>query len=177
MCPNRRVLQSRQPVTICDQFTHLRFCEWIHKSFWKPLAISLHGLIECLRRHTIQLRQVTIKHDLHTSNRQDPILDFTVDIRRANAYLILRFHDLSLSDRLRPRGSLHVSAVRIVSKLSQNRLKTVSTVTKLLRNICEWHPRFPSKPNCILIMFAIYYAMPTSEMRYIYHGKHDYFRR
>lgn len=58
-----------EAVTICDQFTHLILRQQKHELRRESFIVALYRLIKGFSLHTVQLCQVTVKHDLNTTNR------------------------------------------------------------------------------------------------------------
>ena len=67
------MLKPSQPVTSCDQFSHLLFRQRERKSIRKAIGISSDGLVKGLRLNPIQLRQVSIQHDLYATHGQNAL--------------------------------------------------------------------------------------------------------
>jgi hypothetical protein len=54
------VLQSGEPVAICDQFTLFMAIKLEHEVLGKSLSVPLDLLVQPLRRHAVQLCQVAV---------------------------------------------------------------------------------------------------------------------
>ena len=48
------------------------FCQLKHETGGETSNISFHLLVQALRRHTIEFREVAVKHDLYAANRENP---------------------------------------------------------------------------------------------------------
>ena len=58
------MLQFVEPVAICDQFLKFRFVYLKAKILRKSLFIAFDLLVDTLRFHPVECRQVTVQHDL-----------------------------------------------------------------------------------------------------------------
>ena len=58
------MLKCLQPVAICDQFSCLILCELKTEMYRETLYITFYLLIETFGIHSVQPRQVAVKHNL-----------------------------------------------------------------------------------------------------------------
>ena len=69
------VLQGTQPITICDQFVSLFFCQLKSKTVRETFRITLDRLIHHSGFHTVKHCQITVNHDLFTTKGKYHLLN------------------------------------------------------------------------------------------------------
>ena len=76
---NRRVLQRVEPVAVCDQFSLLVFSQLKHKIRWEAFNVTPYLLVQTLCLHPVQHGNVTVNHDLMTTETTNKTLDVGLD--------------------------------------------------------------------------------------------------
>ena len=77
--PSIKIISRVEPVAVCDQSSLLVFSQLKHKIRWEAFNVTPYLLVQTLCLHPVQHGNVTVYHDLMTTDTTNKILNVGLD--------------------------------------------------------------------------------------------------